>query len=59
MNTAIITTAAATAVSTITDDFRINEKATTVKEAHLENDVATNVPIDDNDSTSTTMATTE
>eukprot|EP00957_Ditylum_brightwellii_P172437 13128091-Ditylum_brightwellii.AAC.1 len=59
MNTVNITTAAATAVRIITDDLRINEKATIVKEAHIENDAAANVTIDDSDLTSKTMATSE
>eukprot|EP00957_Ditylum_brightwellii_P133003 10141416-Ditylum_brightwellii.AAC.1 len=58
-NTAIITTAATTAVSTITDDLRTNKKTTTVKEAHLEHDAATNVTMDGSDSTSTSTATTK
>eukprot|EP00957_Ditylum_brightwellii_P077150 5863560-Ditylum_brightwellii.AAC.1 len=59
MNTEIITTTAATAVSTITDDLRLNKKSSTDKEAPLENDVAENITIDDSESTLTTTSTTE
>eukprot|EP00957_Ditylum_brightwellii_P019424 1465827-Ditylum_brightwellii.AAC.1 len=59
MNNNIITTAAATAVSTITDDLQNNKKVATGKEAHTENDIAANVATDDSDSTSTTTATTD
>eukprot|EP00957_Ditylum_brightwellii_P005052 384131-Ditylum_brightwellii.AAC.1 len=57
MNTAIITTDAVTAVSTITDDLRTIKKATIVKEAPLEHDATANVATDGSDSTSTTTGT--
>eukprot|EP00957_Ditylum_brightwellii_P036966 2798408-Ditylum_brightwellii.AAC.1 len=53
INTAIIFTATATAVSTITDDLRNNKKDTTVKEVHTVNGSTAH------GATSTTTATIE